>query len=190
MWKAKGASPWIVSVLKEGYNLEFSKQPVLSSQPAIVSGYQDLRKQQELADQIRSLVDKGALEVVHNVDSKGFYSRMFLVPKKSGGWRPIIDLSVLNTYLVPIKFKMETNANIRASLVQNWWTFSLDLKDAYLHIPIHPTSRKYLRIAFQGVVYQFKALPFGLSPAPWLFTKVVTEVKNMVHNGASCFTNS
>ena len=38
-----------------------------------------------------------------------------------------------------------------------------------------------MRVFFQGKVYQFKALPFGLSPAPWLFTKVVSEVKAMVH---------
>ena len=39
-----------------------------------------------------------------------------------------------------------------------------------------------MRICFEGRVYQFRALPFGLSPAPWLFTKVVSEVKGMVHS--------
>jgi hypothetical protein len=29
----------------------------------------------------------------------GFYSRLFIVPKKRGGMRPVIDLSILNTYL-------------------------------------------------------------------------------------------
>jgi hypothetical protein len=27
----------------------------------------------------------------------GFYSRLFIVPKKTGGMRPVIDLSILNT---------------------------------------------------------------------------------------------
>ena len=48
-------------------------------------------------------------------------------------------------------------------------------------MPIHPAARKHLRFCFQGKIYQFKALPFGLSPDPWLFTKVVSEVKAMVH---------
>ena len=30
-------------------------------------------------------------------------------------------------------------------------------------------------------IYQFRALPFGLSPAPWVFTKVMREIKMLVH---------
>lgn len=48
---------------------------------------------------------------------------------------------------------------------------SIDLKDAYFHIPIHPQHR--LRFAFQGKIYEFKVLPFGLSLAPRIFTKYV-----------------
>jgi hypothetical protein len=36
----------------------------------------------------------------------GFYSRLFLVPKKTGGMRPVIDLSILNSYLSVPHFKM------------------------------------------------------------------------------------
>jgi len=72
---------------------------------------------------------------------------------------------------------METPEIVRASLSKGMWTFSIDLKDAYFHIPIHPSSRKYLRINFQGVSYQFRALPFGIKTAPWLFTKVFLQVR-------------
>jgi hypothetical protein len=44
--------------------------------------------------------------------------------------------------------------------------------NAYFHVPIHPESRRYLRFLHQGVVWQFKALPFGLNTAPQAFTKV------------------
>ena len=43
------------------------------------------------------------------------------------------------------KFKMETPESIRTSLIPGEWVSSVDLSDAYLHIPIHPNSRKYLR---------------------------------------------
>lgn len=49
---------------------------------------------------------------------------------------------------------------------------SLDLEDAYLMIPIHESHRKCLRFTFQGVLYEFIALPFGLSTAPYIFTKI------------------
>ena len=181
MWEEKGASPWIVSVLREGYSLVFESDPPLTRSPGVFSKYQDTVKQGILEEEILSLLSKDALEEVTDVNTQGFYSRMFLVAKKTGGWRPIIDLSVLNTYIKAPTFKMESAESIRASLLQGWWTFSIDLKDAYLHVPVHPSSRKFLRVCFGGKVYQFKALPFGLSPAPWLFTKVVSEVKAMVH---------
>ena len=58
---------------------------------------------------------------------------------------------------------------------------SLDLKDAYLQVPIHPDSRKYLRFVASGRVYQFKALCFGLSMAPQVFTRVMTPVAAILH---------
>ena len=53
---------------------------------------------------------------------------------------------------------------------------SVDLRDAYYTIPIHPKSRKYLRFMWGNVLWQFKALPNGLSSAPRLFTKVLKPV--------------
>jgi hypothetical protein len=134
-----------------------------------------------MTEQFQELLTKGALERVRDPLSPGFFSRIFLVPKKSGGWRPIIDLKALNVYLSPKKFKMESAESIRANLRQGMWTYSLDLKDAYFHIPVHPSSRKFLRVCFRGTVYQFRALPFGLSSAPWLFTQVAKEFASLVH---------
>ena len=40
---------------------------------------------------------------------------------------------------------------------------SIDLTDAYLHVLIHPQSRKYLRFVNEDQVFHFTALPFGMS---------------------------
>jgi hypothetical protein len=64
----------------------------------------------------------------------GFYSRLFLVPKKNGKMRPVIDLSVLNQHLIVTHFKMETNRSIRDSIHLGMWTTSLDLTDAYFRV--------------------------------------------------------
>ena len=67
--------------------------------------------------------------------------------------------------------------HIRASLVPGEWVSSVDL--SYLHIPIHPNSRKYLRFCHRSQVFQFTSLPFGLATAPQVFTMIVKEVKLM-----------
>ena len=107
------------------------------------------------------------------------YSRLFLVPKPHQRWTPVIDLSRLNTFLHVEKFKMETPESIRTSLIPGEWVSSIDLSDAYLHVPIHPHSRKYLRFCYRSQVFQFTSLPFGLATAPQVFTMIVKEVKLM-----------
>ena len=68
---------------------------------------------------------------------------------------------------------MEIPESIRTSLIPGEWVSSIDLSDAYLHIPTHPNSRKYLRCSSS------LPLPFGLATAPQVFTMIVKEVKLM-----------
>ena len=74
---------------------------------------------------------------------------------------------------------METPESIRTSLIPGGWVSSIDLSDAYLHIPIHPNSRKYLRFYLRSQVFQFTSLYFGLATVPQVFTMIVKEVKLM-----------
>ena len=67
---------------------------------------------------------------------------------------------------------MDTAEKVRADLQQGEWLTSIDLTDAYFHVLIHPSSRKFLRFAIHGKVYQFRALVMGLSPSPQVFTMV------------------
>ena len=166
MTKSLGAGPKIVQILKEGYTLPFRTQPNLTRSPTVISCYANPHRNSCLLEALHQLMDKNAVELVHNQRSLGFFNRLFLVPKPNNKWRPILDLSKLNLFLKVEKFKMETPETIRTSLQQGEWVTSVDFKDAYFHIPIQEQSRKYLRFHVQGRTYQFKALPFGLSTAP------------------------
>lgn len=48
---------------------------------------------------------------------------------------------------------METLKSVIQSLNTGDWAFSIDLSDAYLHVPINSESRKFLRFAVEGIVY-------------------------------------
>ena len=130
---------------------------------------------------IQDYICKGALEEVPAGEwGLGIYSPVFLVPKPSGDLRMIIDLRYFNRFIRKVKFRIETIKSVVHVLNPGDMMATLDLKDAYLHIPIHPASRKYLRITVQvsGVIRHllFVALPFGISSAPHTFTKVVVCV--------------
>ena len=105
------------------------------------------------------MMTKGVLEIVSDPDL-GFYSRLFLVEKFSDGWRPVIDLSPLNEFIHQTPFRMETPNSILLAVRKNDFLASIDLKDAYFQIPVHPSSRKLLCFVSNDTVYQFKALCF------------------------------
>ena len=182
IWAHKGANPKVVSILKEGYVLPFKVRPPLVRDPLIVSGYANPIRDSHLQAAVQALIEKKAVERVRVQTSLAFFNRLFIVPKPNHKWRPILDLSTLNQFLCVKTFKMETPETIRTSLQQEEWVTSLDFSDAYFHIPIHYTSRKFLRFHFQNQSYQFRALPFGLSTAPMEFTGVVKEVKLMAQS--------
>ena len=163
----------MLNIITNGYILPFISKPSLVRFPLIQSEYKARQKElgdQALATSIQSLLSKNAIERVENVKSLGFYSHRFLGPKPHQRWRPVIDLSRLNTFLHVEKFIMETPESIRTSLIPGEWVSSIDLSDTYLHIPIHPNSRKYLRFSHRSQVFQFTSLPFRLATAPQVVT--------------------
>ena len=68
----------------------------------------------------------------------------------SGAWRSVIDLSTLNLRIQQTSFKMETLQSVLLSVRPGDWMVSLDLKDTYLQVPMHPDSRKFLRFMVGG----------------------------------------
>ena len=114
-------------------------------------------------------------------DPQEIYSNVFLVRKASGGWCPVIDLKNLNAHIHTPHFRMFTTSSVLSSVRKGDYAFKTDLQDAYIHVPIHPSSRKYLRFTFENKVYQFQVLPFGLNTAPQVFTRLGHTVTGYLH---------
>ena len=164
-----------MEVLRSGYQVPFTTQPPLSLKPIHLPSYSPSSiKGRALSQEILALREKGAIEPAP--PSPGYYSRVFVVMKASGAWRPIIDLSALNKHITTTRFKMETPQSVLRSVRRNDWMVSIDLKDAYLQIPIHPESRRYLRFGLFDQTFQFKVLPFGITTAPQVFTRVMAPI--------------
>ena len=170
-WKAiPGVSKWVLNTVIKGYSLQFTRRPPRFR--ARVETQVKADAAHLLHTEIANLLHKGAIERVHPPATEaGVYSRYFLVPKKGGALRPILDLRYLNKALVKRPFKMLTTSQILAQIRPGDWFISLDLKDAYFQIQIIPRHRPFLRFAFDGQVFQYTVLPFGLSLAPRTFTK-------------------
>ena len=179
-WRDIGAEAWVVEVLREGYVIPFVSPPPLPKTPIVFASYApgSLRRV-ALDKEILALRQKQAIELAS--PGPAYYSLLFLVLKEGCSWRPSIDLKKLNLSVVKTKFRMETPQSVLRAIRQGDWMFSIDLKDAYLQIPIHPSSRKFLSFVVGSQTWQFKALPFGLTTAPQVFTRVMAPVAAFLH---------
>ncbi len=100
-------SRWLIRTIRLGNAIQFARRPPkfrgvhFTSVKAVDTHV--------LRAEIAVLLAKGAIELVPPADMRsGFYSPYFIVPKKSGGLRPILDLRVLNRSLHKLPFKMQT----------------------------------------------------------------------------------
>ncbi len=165
-------SRWLRRTIRLGYAIQFARRPpkfrgirFTSVKPADAP---------VLRAEIAVPLAKDAIEPVPPADMRsGLFSPYFIVPKKGGGLRPILDLRVLNRALHKLPFKMLTQKCIFGCVRPLDWFAAIDLKDAYFHVSILPRHRPFLRFASEGQAYQYKVLPFGLSLSPRVFTKVV-----------------
>ena len=110
-----------------------------------------------------------------------FFSRLFVVPKKDGPYRLVIDLSRLNRFLIVPTFRMECVWTIAAGWTEPLWGITTDLEDAYFNVPISEEFQIYLAFVVDGVIYIFLRLPFGLALAPWAFHRVMRPLKGFCH---------
>ena len=158
-WHQITDNAWVLQCI-QGYHLEFGdtlpqgnwppKQPPLSPEQT-----------QILDQEILSLLQKNAIESAPG--REGFFSPMFTVPKKDGGWRPIINLKRLNTYLEVPHFKMEGINTLKDVLQKNDFMGKIDLKDAYLTVPVSPHHRKFLKFSMERTKLSIQVSPLWLS---------------------------
>ena len=172
-WRSVSHDPFILEAVSYGMTIDFVDTPYQQNIPPNCAMSKEMEQACDL--EISELLTKHAIVPVLD-SSAGFYSSIFLVPKKKGGFRPIINLKRLNSFVRCEHFKLESIESVRHLIRQGDWMVKLDLKDAYLSVPIHVDHQHYLRFSWRGFRYQFTCLPFGLSPAPRLFTKLLKSV--------------
>jgi hypothetical protein len=125
--------------------------------------------------EVSMMIAKKAVELT-GFHPEEFVSNLFLVPKKNGQMRPVINLRPLNYFVRKIHFKMETIETAICLLRVGDFLATIDLKDAYFSVPIAESHRKFLRFIWRNQRYQFRCLPFGLTSSPRIFTKVLKPV--------------
>ena len=177
-WSAITRDSWALSILRKGYRIPFAREPPLSLSPILFPVAQQLLN--HLREEVQILLEKKAVEIVR--DTTSLQPDFLSEEENRPFFRLIIDLSSLNKMMKVDYFQMETAASIRRPIPPGAWAVSIDFMDAYLHIPIHPASRKYLRFSLESTIYQFRALPFKISTALFVFTNLMEIVAGHIRS--------
>ena len=178
-WSLFTSDPWILSVVSNGYLIDFIEEPFQSSFPpdCVMSDEMSIVCDQEVE---ALLLKKSIFKISQPND--GFVSNMFAVKKKKENdsdpqlWRPIINLKRLNSFVFYEHFKMEGLDSVKFIVRKGDWMVKVDLKDAYFVVPVAAEHQKFLRFVWKGQFYQYVCLAFGLCSAPRVFTKVMKPV--------------
>ena len=160
-------------IIRKGLSWKWSPKPPFLQQPPTSTC------KGNFTPHINKLIDRGVVCLAPYQPC--FPSRIFLVPKTTGGERLIIDLSSLNKYIRCPTFKMQDVTKIKSFIPKQAVFTSIDISDAFHHIPIHPRFQKYLAFTHNHQLFFFQGMPFGLNLGPLIFTKVITEVLKRVH---------
>lgn len=167
-WLEIGAPPAILKTLS-GYRIPFREKPPLIDLSSRSKSF-ETPPSREMEKEINQMLANGALH--HSSHKRGFLSTMFLRKKRDGANRPIFNLKSLNTHVHAPQFKLLNHYRIPTVLNPNDFMIKLDISQAYYHIPIVPTHRRFLSLAYEGEILEMSCLPFGLASAPYAFAKI------------------
>lgn len=107
-----------------------------------------------------------------------YASPAFLVTKKDGGFRLVVDYKMLNEKILPDRYPLPLLQTIFDSLDNSDYFSTLDIRQAFFQQPLHEDCRKYVAFATHKGLYTFKRLPFGLRTSPNAFQRAINQVFN------------
>jgi hypothetical protein len=136
-------------------------------------GFWGTQRQTEAYQKIlKEEIREGIVVPVHHTFVR-WWNSTFLVPKKGGEYRKVLNCKRINALMEPIHFKMEDVKTVREILREGDYAVSVDIRSAYNHVSVHPSLRPFLCFLFQGQSYTYVGMPFGLMDAPRVFTKIM-----------------
>ena len=117
-------------------------EPVHEKAPKVLKLNQEQQKQVD--PEVKAMLYKGSISKVCHSNGE-FLSSLFLISKKGGGNRPVINLKDLNWFIRYKHFKVKDLHCLKYVLQKEDYMYKIDLKDAYFSVPLHKDSRKLVR---------------------------------------------
>ena len=145
-----------------------------NTQPVYIPAYRLPHSQREVVDQqIKEMLNQGVIQP----SQSPWNSPLFLVPKKDGTYRPVIDFRQVNKVTEDDRYPLPVLKDLLMSLGRGNSVFSsLDLLSGYWQVPMAPESREITAFSTPKGHYEYIRMPFGLKSAPITFQRLMNTL--------------
>lgn len=170
VWLALEPSVLVLTTIVSGYSIPFLSSP--TKPPTTQNRTSALKHSSFVTSEIAGLLKSGSIRRVsdHNISHVLIHPLSVAIGKKL---RLVLDLSHLNKFVDVPKFKLDDLSKILHVLPYHGYMTTFDLRSGYHHLRVCEEHSNYLGFQWQGTLFQFVVLPFGLSSAPHIFTKML-----------------
>ncbi len=137
--------------------------------PIYVPSYRLLHSQRKVADElVTDLLDDGIIQESHSP----WNSPLFLVPKKDGSYRAVVDFRRVSQVSDPDHYPLSVLSDLLQSIGRDNTVFTtLDLKSGFWQIPLSADSRSVTAFSTPTGHYEWLRCPMGLRNSPLTYQR-------------------
>ena len=171
-WRELTDSPNIINVIEHGYSIPLLKLP---GTKFLDNNLSSLKHPTFVRETIDELLTKGAIIELTNPPR---VVNPLTVVVKDGKKRMVLDCRYINKFVFKQKTKIEGAETLKKFLPRATHLFNFDLKAGYHHVEMNPAQTYLLGFSYsdhkdKDRYFCFKVLPFGLTSAGYIFTKLL-----------------
>ena len=179
-WRSIGAPQFVLNIINDGYKIPFITTPP----PCKFRNNASARKESDfVTEAVLGLLHDNRVEELDAAPE--IINPLSVSVQNTGKKRLILDLRHINIHVFKQNFnECEGLHTIKDIFLRNCFVFSFDhlVKSGYHHVDIFVEHRKYLAFSWDfgtghARYFQFTVLPFGLSSAPFIFTKLLRPLE-------------
>ena len=175
VWTSITRDKWILKTIQQGVKIQLYAQPTMQPEPREWDWASADEKDFEWLEMAISYdaIERVPLEkqgqsgeVIHNL----------VCEVKKG--RICSNVKTLNLLVKKMNLKMPSLKDVRAQFQKNDWMIKLDLSKFYWATLIKSSHRKFFCFRIDGVLWQWRALPFGFVNSMQIMARIMAPVVN------------